>query len=229
MKANWITPLALTGLLIVSTAGCAEDNARYIDVSGTGTVSATPDMVDIQFSFNQLDLDTSKAKTLVDAQISRLIDLCDDMGIEEADIHAAEITIYPEYNYQKDRELLGYRVNREIQVRLHDLSRYPDFLNAAINLGVTQGGNATFGFSDPSELEQQAITAAYEDARSKASLLADLADSDLGEALSISLSGNTYIPQTRLAMMDTVESANAKYQTGDATFTRQVQIRFELD
>ena len=62
-------------------------------------------------------------------------------------------------------------------------------LQAALSAGVNQSSGLQFEVSDPARGRDQAIAAAYADARSKALLLAQAAGRTLGRAVSISEGG----------------------------------------
>lgn len=225
-----VTPLLSLFLALVITSANA-DTMRQIEVSGIGKVSQQPNMATTSFSFSQRAKQAAQGKSLVDTQVTNLLKLCEKLGIKESDIQAARLTIYPEYDYKRNRELLGYRVGREVQIKVRDLEQYPRLLDGAVGIGATHSGNLSFDFSNREPLENEAMLKAFDQAKQKAKLLAREADSKLGEVLWISESASTPmpppIPMPMRAMKAEVADA-AAYPTGEIEIQKHLVVRFQL-
>ena len=72
---------------------------------------------------------------------------------------------------------------------------------------------------------------AFQNAKQKATLLAQQANSKLGEVLWISETGNAPpMPiHTPMRMAATAESSDAAYPTGDIELTKHLLVRFKLE
>jgi len=203
---------------------------RHIEVSGEGKIYATPDIALLTLSFSQRDKQALRAKKTIDSQVSELLALAKRLQIEDKDIQAARLTIYPEYDHKNNRQLIGYNVSREVQVKLRDLLNYPKLLEGSVEIGATHAGQLQLDFSNRKELENQALQAAFKDARQQAKLLAEVSGDQLGKTLWIhAAGGRAPAPmKLRMAMMD--ESATgASYPTGEMALSRHVQVRFALN
>lgn len=225
---RWIAlSLVMTTLALPAHAD-TNQQARHIDVNGHGLINETPDIALLTLTFSQRDQQARRAKSTVDSQVNDLLALSEQLGIAKKDIQAARLNIYPEYDHKNNRQLIGYRVSRDVQVRLSNLLNYPKLLEGAVDIGATHTGQLKLDFSNRKELENKALQAAFHDARQQAELLAEASGNKLGETLWIH-SSMSYRPepQMRMAMMSDMK-AEASYPTGEMSLSRQVQVRFAI-
>lgn len=221
---RWNT--ALVAVFFLASPLQAETE-RHIEVSGRGVIHAAPDMAVLSVTFSKQDTQAGNAKTIVDTQIQDLLAHCKQLNIEDKDIQAARLTLYPEYDHENHRKLIGYRVSREVQIRIRNLLTYPKLLEGAVNIGASHTGQLQLDFSNRKELEKQALQAAFIDAKEQAYLLAKSSGDQLGKPLWIRASANhSPVPQ-RMRMMAEMK-ADASYPSGEMALSRQVQVRFEL-
>jgi hypothetical protein len=221
-----LTALA-TGLLLLCPLTTFADQS-YIEVTGMGQVKASPDIAHVKFSFSQTSLEQVQAKRLVDTQVINLLKLTEKLGVKKADVHAARLSIYPEYDYKQNRRLTGYRVSRDVSITLREISNYSTLIDGAVKIGATQSGQLTHDFSNRQELENKAMLAALKQAKHKASLLAEEAGAKVGQVLSIHESGN-YSPPQPLVRMQMSASGEAPYPTGDLTIIKNLTVKYALD
>lgn len=222
-----VTTLTLLVLALPVYADSSQP-IRHIEVNGKGLINETPDIALLTLTFSQQDKQARRAKATVDSQVNDLLTLTRQLGIDKKDIQAARLTIYPEYDHKNNRQLIGYRVSRDVQVRLRDLLNYPRLLEGAVDIGASHTGRLQLDFSNRKALENKALAAAFEDARQQAQLLAQASGDTLGETLWIHSAANYRPqPQMRMAMMSDMK-AEASYPTGELSLTRQVQVRFAL-
>lgn len=208
----------------------ADDPVRQIAASGVGTVTVQPDMATVQFSFSAKSKEARQAKSLIDTQVTNLLKLCDKLGIAEKDIQAANLSIYPEYEYQGQRKLIGYQVSRNVRTTLRNMSLYPELLDGAVGIGASHSGNPLLDFGDRDALENEAMLKAFRQARQKAQLLAREAGGKLGEVISVNESGAFSIPDPPLMQRAmTMEADVAQYPSGELEITRQISVIFGFE
>jgi len=224
------TTLAFFALALPAHADSSHHaaNIRHIEVSGHGLVNETPDIALLTLTFSQRDKQARRAKSTVDTQVNDLLVLTQRLGIKKKDLQAARLTIYPEYDHKNNRQLIGYRVSRDVQIKLRDLLNYPKLLEGAVDIGASNAGQLQLDFSNRKELENKALQAAFHDAKQQAELLAQASGDKLGQTLWIhTSSGHRPVPQMRMAMMSDMKT-EASYPTGEMSLSRQVQVRFSL-
>lgn len=227
--ARWTAATFVIFFITFSLQANADTHSaqRHIEISGQGVIHETPDIAILSLTFSERHKQASYAKTTVDKQVEMFLGLSKQLNINAKDIQAARISIYPEYDHKNNRQLIGYRVSRDVQVRIRDLLNYPKLLEGAVDIGATNTGQLQLDFSNRKELENKALQAAYIDAKAQAQLLAEVSGDKLGKALWIKASAiHTPVPM-RMAMMAEMK-ADASYPTGEMSLTRQVQVRFEL-
>lgn len=224
-----LTLLTLTFFVFASPVNAdSQSTQRYIEVTGQGIVNETPDIAWVSLTFTQQDEQAQRAKVTVDKQVDDFLNLTTKLGIAKKHIQAARLNIYPEYDHKNNRQLMGYRVSRDVKVKLHNLLNYPKLLEGAVEIGASHTGQLQLDFSNRKMLENQALEAAFKDAHQQAALLAKSSGDAIGETLWIQASGNDRpVPQMRMAVM--AESmGDARYPTGEMSLSRQVQARFAL-
>jgi len=214
---------------LASASGHSQETLLpQLSVSGTGEVTANPDMASVTFNLSQRSQQAAQAKKLVDTQASNLMKLARKLKIADKDIHAARLSVFPEYDYKRDRQLLGYRVTRDITFKLRNLDNYARLLEDAIGIGAIHNGNLVLGFSDQTSLDRKSMLLAFDDAKAKAEMLAKQAGGSLGRATWISESETTYPSPPTLMRAQAIEAADASYPTGALDLKNTVRVRFEL-
>lgn len=228
MMGKLVSTITFAGLLLVAAVASAEPPLRQIEVSGIGKITEQPDLATTSFTFSQRAQVAAQGKKIVDTQVTNLLKLCEKLNIEPADIQAAKLNIYPEYDYKNERKLIGYQVNREVQVKVRDLQQYPRLLEGAVGIGATHSGNLLLDFSDRDALENKAMLKAFTQARQKAELLAKQAGGKLDQVLWISETGSMPPPMPMRMAAAKAESLDAPYPTGDVEISKQLLVRFSI-
>ena len=138
-----------------------------------------------------------------------------------------------------DREhiITGYEVGNSLTVKLRDLDTVGEIIDEVTNAGGDQirFNGIDFSIDDPSALEDEALTAAINDAIVKAGAVAETAGVELGSLLHISeglsRDGAYPAPMYRMAVgygMDAAESA-VLVSGGSIQVTASVQALFAIE
>lgn len=169
--------------------GKADRAERTIMVTGYGKVSAQNDIAVTTLGYSNTNKDVAKAQAENKKVMDQIMDELKKMGIDEKDLQS-NYSIYPDYNYSptKGQELVGYRVNNQVTIKIRDLSKIPTILGLAGKYGATEVSGLTFTIDDPENLKAQAREKALADAKAKARVLA----SQLGVSVVDVISYNEY-------------------------------------
>ena len=127
--------------------------------------------------------------------------------------------------------ILGYQVSNNITVRRDNISEAGKLLQAALNAGVNQSSGLQFEVSDPARGRDQAMRAAYDEAKSKAVLLAQAAGRTLGRALAISEGGAVAPPYPvprAMAMRAESVVSEVPVEAGSQDVSYSISVVFEL-
>ena len=195
--------LPVVALLAASLAACTGVEAvpgsespaapRAITVVGEGKVSLEPDLATINVGAEARANTVSEAKAEVDAQMAAIATALQEAGVDEKDIQTSHYSIYyeqepmpvtPEESAPANRG--GYRVSNMVRVIVRDVDKAGDVLDAVVQAGANQVSGVNFTVSDESTWQSEARARAMADARSRAQELAELAEVELGQVLSVS-------------------------------------------
>ena len=220
------------GDTVVSPTTVGSPDASPLDssihVSGTGTATAMPDLVEayigVQTFAATADAAVDNNSTLMTAVINALT----VSGIAPDDIETTNFSVRPQRDYSSDEEpkVVGCWVDNTARVTIRDISGVGSILTVAVTAGANNLGGVTFTVSDADSLRQAARADAVSDARNRAQTLADAAGVELGEVLSITeLSG--FLPIKVRAEFD-AEVTSVPVQSGELSVTAQVQVVFKI-
>ncbi len=192
------------GAVLLSQIGCSpaggqleaatEDDGeqRTISVSGSGTASAKPDEVVVRLGVETTADTAREAVARNSEQMEAVVDALKAAGILVENIQTQTIqlraryeTVRPEPGEPEKRELIGYEASNIVEARSEDLEAVGELLDAAVEAGANRIEGLRFELSDLAELLERAREAAWEDAEQKADQLANLAEVELAEVVTI--------------------------------------------
>jgi len=165
----------------------ASEAGGKITVTGTGTVTGTPDELLLSMGVQTSASSISIALRQANEAASRVIHALKAGGVRGADIQTSGLSIQP--NYSNGNQVpIGYGVSEQLTATLRDLPKAGSQIQAA----ASAGGNATtvsgvsLNLADTSRLLARARAAAVHDAAAKAGQFARGLGRSLGAVLSVS-------------------------------------------
>jgi uncharacterized protein YggE len=211
------------------------ERPRTVAVSGQGEIQAEPDLAHVTLGVESRKPKLEEARAEVARTIDAVLKLTRDLKIDQTLVRSTRINVQPEYNWDanaRERNLIGYYVSRQVEIELRDLEKLGQLLERATDLGVNQLGDPRLDSSKRRDLERQALAKAVEDARANAEAVAKTAGARLGPVRTISANSG-YVPPPmpmRGKVMMAMEASDAaqSYQSGQMTFTGNVQIEYDL-
>lgn len=215
--------LVLSLMPFMALAG-ALPASPYVQVTGHGSLTVVPDMAHITVSVENTDKDLALARGDVERRAAAVIAAAGKLGVAERDISAANISIWPEYQWQNNRQVFtGQHVSRRIVITLRNLGHYADLIGALVRIGVTTF-NATLDRSDMPELRREALAQAVEDAHARALALVAAAGQNLGAVYSISETSAFIRPQPVMMAAKMESRESAEYQPGTMEISADVNV-----
>src|SRR4051794_5033884 len=228
-------------LFILALLSCASMLAAQpapmretIAVSGTGRSTVTPDRVTFNVSVQTVGQTVDEAVNENNAKVAATIAALKKAGATDRDIRTSNFSIYPQQDYQQGKlpRILGYNVSNNITVTRSNPAEASKLLQAAINAGVNTSSGLSFEVSDPTKGRDAGLKAAFDDAKSKAALLAQAAGRTLGPAISITEGSGMPSPPPRPYGMVMAAKAEAvsevPVESGTQENTYAVSVVFEL-
>jgi len=219
MKASWpILTAVLVGALVLavglpsgSGAVSAQDltpapTERTVTVTGTGSVSATPNLALVTLG---VETDAAQAATALsqnNQQIQAVVTAVTNAGVAAADVQTRVVQLPPRYAQPEATtgqvptpptsrgQVVGYTALNMVEVRVRNVSQLGSLIDAAVTAGANRVEGINFQVENPTNLLTQARQAAWNDALNTARQLATLAGSGLGQVMTITESTTGPIP-----------------------------------
>ncbi|MDI6821165.1 MAG: SIMPL domain-containing protein [Patescibacteria group bacterium] len=175
---------------------------RSFSVSGEGKIVAVPDIA--QFSFSVI---TEGGKNIADLQknntekINKAIAFVKAQRVDPKDIKTINYNLEPRYQYHScpreggicpPAEIVGYKINQTVSVKIRDFAKIGDLLSGVIQNGANAVSELQFTIDDPTEIQNKARAEAIEKAKTKAYGMAKTGGFSVGRLLSIEEGGNYY-------------------------------------
>ncbi len=179
-------PAASPALQVVAASGSG------ITVTGTGTVTGAPDMVQVSVGVVTQGTSVQDAVSANATQMNALLSALKADGIADKDIQTSNYNVSTQNNPKPiapggtETTETTYYVNNQVNITLHDVSKLGDLLDKLVAAGANNIYGVNFGISDSSQLEDQARTKAVDDASHRAQSLAKLEGVTLGNVISVS-------------------------------------------
>ncbi|WP_325411616.1 SIMPL domain-containing protein [Methanoregula sp.] len=232
--------LVLFTLAMIGCVAAADTSADHvISVSGSGTVTGTPDRVQISFAVQTQNADVRIAQANNALAMNNVMDALAAAGVPRDQMKTTGYTITPVTQQDTNGILSGpatsYQVTNTLQVTLKDTSVTGQVIDTAVSAGANQVNSIQFMLSDEQAqaLRSQALAKAVANARADASAVA--------AALNVSITGTQsadisqgYTPVV-YSNYDTTTLAAGKaavptpVQSGDITVTAQVTVIYTID
>lgn len=225
--------ILLAALLFTSMAPQAMDKAN-VQVSAEGSIEVMPDYLQLMVNTERTGKTKANTKQEVDVITQKVIDAARNAGIKAEHIDASQISIQPQYEWDKSkRSLVGETVRRSVNIKLYDLGKYTELADALAKLDITELHQQGYGYDNASEHQNQALVKALNNARNKAQLIADTLGRKLGNVYHVSESGSHFVAMPKGRMMvamasDSMAESAAPLETRAQTVTANVSVVFLL-
>ena len=215
-----------------------------ITVSDFAEIYAKPNLAIISFSV------VSEAKTVGEATkknteaMNAVINAIKDKGVDSKDLKTTNYGLYPKYEWVKGQEeslyypqgrqvLIGYEVNQSVQVKIRELDKSGEIIEAATVAGANQVGSLQFTIEKEDELKSQARAEAIKKAKDKAKELAKQLGVSLERVVSFT-EGNVPVyydyayKEAAPIGMGGGEGISPQIETGENVIRATVSITYEI-
>jgi uncharacterized protein len=236
--------VAVIALLIVAVVAMLNQPAAEItlggtdqtglSVNGTGTVTVTPDVAQLDLGVEVTARTVSQARSNAAETMDAIMASLASNGVDESDVKTRFFNIYPQYNYRNESapEITGFTVNNQVTVIVRDIDTASEVLDSAIAAGgdFVRVNGISFTVDAPAQFLDQAREKAVENAREHAETLASAAGVSVGGVRSISEAGGGYYPpEPRYALDSAASGGSTSISPGEQDLTISVFVVFEID
>ncbi|MGL4175536.1 MAG: SIMPL domain-containing protein [Dermatophilaceae bacterium] len=201
----------------------------HVDVVGTGSATAVPDVVVVDARV-QVDAD-DVASALADtaARVTAALQAAADHGVSDTDRRTTGMGMSTRWD-RDGRAVAGYTAHHTLRLAVRDRDRTGALLAALAGAAGDAFGvdSVSLEVSDRGPLVERAREAAFTDARTTAEQLARLAGRPLGPVLRVTDQPSTDRPMPALRTMSAEATDGMPVAAGESTVTVAVAVRFGL-
>jgi uncharacterized protein YggE len=225
-------PVALAALLattLLAAPARADDFPSAISVSGEATVSAAPDLAQIDAGVANDARTAKEASDANNAAMNKVLAALKGAGIAEKDYQTSRLSLQPQYGQNKSTgatPVVGFRASNRVTVKIRDVTKVAGIIDTLVGAGANDIGNISFEVTQASKLLDGAREQAVADARRKAEIYAKATGVTLGAPLSVS-EGGAPVPLFK-ARMATPQMAPAAVAPGEETLSVTVNVSWAI-
>lgn len=208
---------------------------RTISVTGTGTITLTPDIAYINIGVRTEKDTAANAVAENNAQTQQVIDALKNAGVDAKDIRTANFSIWPNTQYDPQtgqQTRTTYVVDNTVYVTVRQLDRLGDLLDATVQAGANNVNSIQFDVEDKTSALKQARDQAVKDAKAQAEELASTAGVSLGNLQTVSFFENVPTPYVDVYGKGGGAVAQAAVAVpvnpGQLTLTATVNMTYEI-
>ncbi len=168
-----ILTLSLLSLLTATAAVCQTTSPGSIQATGTATINAQPDQVQLYIGVNTVAKTAAAAGQQNATQTSAMIAALNQVLGKSGTLQTTGYSIYPNYSSSGGQSTItGYTAQNNLLVTAFDLTLSGPLIDAANAAGASTVSGLTFGLQNAEPSRQQALTQAGKVALSHAAAIA---------------------------------------------------------
>jgi uncharacterized protein YggE len=232
-KIALVGGIAALALAVAAVAGVGRSDAapktdqvtREISVSGTGSVTVTPDRAHFSFGVDTKGKTASGALAENAAEMQKVIAALKGAGIDSKDIQTEQFSLSPISN-DEETAVIGYSASNSVSVLVRRLGAAGALIDRAVAAGATQVDGPSLDRADAAALYRKALEAAIADARSKAETIATASGLTLGRATAVSESTQAP-PVTEVYKAAAADVSATPIEAGTAAIQATVSVSYE--
>jgi uncharacterized protein len=234
-----VTGLAASVPFTIAPANAQEGGLkareRTVSITASGQVTAVPDIASITTGVVS---EAKTAKAAVEANGAAMRDVIAALktaNVADRDVQTSDFSVQPKYTYPQDGtntppQLVGYTVSNKVAIRVREIKRIGEVLDAVVNVGSNQISGISFSVSKSDELLDKARQVAVAAARRKAGIYAEAAGVKLGPVLLIS-EGSQQAPAPQMvrqmAMAD--KASSVPVEAGELALAVDVTVVWAIE
>lgn len=188
------------GVLVVFLFGApalaqAPPEADVVVAGGEAVVRAAPDVAHVTIATTARARSPKDAQRLSSAAMTDVLNRVAAAGVPREAVRTQAVSLQPQFDYNNGRQTLReYLARNSVDVRVDDLSRLGEVIDAAVAGGSNELGAVGFDVKDRSAVEREALRLAVADARARAEAMAAGAGRAIDRVLRIDDQRSTAVP-----------------------------------
>jgi uncharacterized protein YggE len=218
-------------LLVCFTSPKAQENKKFINITGTSEVILPADQMNFSVQVKTISESVDESKKTNDIHMNELMTLLKNTGIRPNDITTSPISIGKNYEtHEKERIQKGFFTAITVSFLLVDLSKYYELTNKLSSSNSFDNVNSSYAISDYELQNKLAIQKALKLAKEKAEYMSNSLGLKLGDVLEID--ENAYTPNyySSNSLNSNVVIDSQSYNiSGKVTIRKSVRVKFAIN
>lgn len=183
------------GLLALASLGAQAQNIGgppFIAVHGKARMETVPDVFPLTITLRETSTDAARTQALIEGHAERILQIAREMRLPDADVSATNLSVSPEYRYDRETEkqvFLGNAYQRQVTLRLRKLQQLADVVGKLPDAKEVRVSTGAFESSRADELRRQLVASAVQDARRTGEAMATAVGRRLGPVHNVSNRG----------------------------------------
>lgn len=204
-----------------------------ITISADDKVVVKPDLAVVSIGLTTDAPRVSDAQSQNTKKFNDLLRTLKALGIAEKDIQTTQYNINPKYEWvNNSSKFSGYTVSQSVEVKIRDIAKASDVLDAAGQSGMNQVGGLDFRVDNADAYRDQAREKAVAKAKAKAEVMARQAGFSLGKI--VNFSENSAMPYPMPTYRDSTFGLAApaeapKIEAGTQDIVSNVSLTYEIE
>lgn len=226
-------PVALAAIFaaaLLAAPALADDFPSAITVSGEATISAAPDLAQIDAGVASDAKSAKEASDTNNAAMGKVLLALKGAGIAEKDYQTSRLSLQPQYAPNRSTgasPIVSFRASNRVTVKIRDVTKVAGIIDTLVGAGANDIGNISFEVTQASKLLDDAREQAVADARRKAEIYAKATGVTLGTPLSIA-EGGAPMPLFKARMATAPMAAPAAVAPGEETLSVTVNVSWAI-
>jgi uncharacterized protein len=178
------------------TAAAADQSV--IVTAGEGMVTVAPDRAYVSISAESRAKLPKVAQQQNATAMTAVQERLKAAGISGDAVRTISLDLQPEFDYNDGKQTLrGYVARNTIEVRVDEIGKVGEVVDAAVSSGATSVSNIRFDLKDRQAVQQKALAEAVTDARARADALAKAASVTIQRIMKIEDQSEQHVPTPR--------------------------------
>ncbi len=218
---------ALAAGILLATPAMAQVPPPSISVTGEATISAPPDLAQIDGGVSNDAKTAREASEANNKAMGILLLALKNAGIAEKDFQTSQLSLQPQYAPNSNPpQVVGFHASNRVSIIVREIAKVGNVIDTLVTNGANDIGGISFTVAQPSKLLDEARPKAIADARRKAEIYAQAAGVALGAPLSISEeSSSTPVAYRKMSAGLARDTPIAQ---GEETLRISVSVTYEL-
>lgn len=218
---------SLIALLVAGSAAFAQNDESGIVATGQAEIKAAPDVAYVTLAVVTQAAQAAEAARENATATTKVINAIVSSGVPRENIQTTGYSVSAVMDYKvSPPTTVGYSVTNQVQVKLTDLTKVGALIDTAISAGANSVQGVRFTIENETRLRQQALVQAIQNARQKATAMADALGVKLGRVTSAVESGGISPPPVMYAAR--AEGAETPILPGEVTVTASVTLNYAI-